>query len=420
MPICCYWNICHGILIPPQTKCNHERATLKNQMVSQQNVRWPDLANTHTIWEISSTTDPLPLHIMPGPDSPSMSNPLMDLNDSPHIINDLNNCLASESEPLQFNQITKDLAKEDQEELCQESDGDQEEFVDEDIPSHQDPDCGPSALTEDDPDPFLVNRHPTNASVNVLDIPHHLLIIYTMVSWLHLQFNLPHIACNAVLAFLTCLVMFFNPQILAPFITLQSITRTLAVDPSIELLAVCPKCRDILPSAASEHMQHSCTSCKIPLFLPDHTKRGISCITKTPEIKYSYLSLSQQLISILKTPGIKALLDNWWTKPQLSGEYGDIFDGNMCHLQLKAHNSSLFFINLSHKRHGPNGELHIGVNLGVDWWVSPFHQFDLTEFHNRFSYICSNIAPSHSSCPTLFSICNLPPKYQWVCIMWIW
>jgi hypothetical protein len=125
--------------------------------------------------------DPLPLHIMPGPDSPSMSNPLMDLDDSPHIIDDLNNCLASESEPLQFNQITKDLAKEDQEELCQESDGDQEEFVDEDIPSHQDPDCGPSALTEDDPDPFLVNRHPTNASVNVLDIPHHLLIIYTMV-----------------------------------------------------------------------------------------------------------------------------------------------------------------------------------------------------------------------------------------------
>jgi hypothetical protein len=31
---------------------------------------------------------------------------------------------------------------------------------------------------------------------------------------------------------------------------------------------------------------------------------------------------------------------------------------------------------------------------------------------NRFSYIRSNIAPSHSSCPTSFSICNLPPEYQ--------
>lgn len=30
----------------------------------------------------------------------------------------------------------------------------------------------------------------------------------------------------------------------------------------------------------------------------------------------------------------------------------------------------------------------------------------------RFSYISSNIAPSHSSCPTSFSICNLPPEFR--------
>jgi hypothetical protein len=33
---------------------------------------------------------------------------------------------------------------------------------------------------------------------------------------------------------------------------------------------------------------------------------------------------------------------------------------------------------------------------------------------HRCLYICSNITPSHLSCPTSFSICNLPPEYQYV------
>jgi len=32
----------------------------------------------------------------------------------------------------------------------------------------------------------------------------------------------------------------------------------------------------------------------------------------------------------------------------------------------------------------------------------------------RFLYTRSNIAPSHSSAPTSFLICNLPPKYRWL------
>src|SRR5216683_6251733 len=32
----------------------------------------------------------------------------------------------------------------------------------------------------------------------------------------------------------------------------------------------------------------------------------------------------------------------------------------------------------------------------------------------RFSYIHSNIAPSHSSCPTSFSVCNFPPEYWYI------
>ena len=35
------------------------------------------------------------------------------------------------------------------------------------------------------------------------------------------------------------------------------------------------------------------------------------------------------------------------------------------------------------------------------------------EYLYRFSYITSNIAPSHSSCPTSFSICNLTPEFRY-------
>jgi hypothetical protein len=35
----------------------------------------------------------------------------------------------------------------------------------------------------------------------------------------------------------------------------------------------------------------------------------------------------------------------------------------------------------------------------------------------RFSYIHSNITPSHSSCPTSFSVCNFPPEYRYVFLL---
>ena len=56
-------------------------------------------------------------------------------------------------------------------------------------------------------------------------------------------------------------------------------------------------------------------------------------------------------------------------KPCSPGEYGNIFDGSMCCLKLKAPDGTLFFSNLPNKKNGPGGELRIGVNLGVDWYV---------------------------------------------------
>ena len=41
----------------------------------------------------------------------------------------------------------------------------------------------------------------------------------------------------------------------------------------------------------------------------------------------------------------------------------------MCHLKLRVPDGMLFFSNQPHERNGPGGELHIGVNFGVDWYM---------------------------------------------------
>ena len=95
-------------------------------------------------------------------------------------------------------------------------------------------------------------------------------------------------------------------DIAPPFITLHSATCALGVNPGIELLAACPGCQGIYPSAGSKHMQDECMLCHIALFLPDQMRQGNYHTVKTPVIKYPYLPLSEQIISILKTPGIEA------------------------------------------------------------------------------------------------------------------
>ena len=210
---------------------------------------------------------------------------------------------------------------------------------------YEDTGIGPGLLehNEDDPDPFVVEREKRQTTPSFKDIPGYLLVIYATVSWLHLQFYLPRVACNALLAIIARIITFLDPVITLPFITLISATRSLGVESQIELLAVCPNCRDVYPSASSKHAQDTCTICNVPLFLPDLTKRGNRRAAKTPVIKCPYLSLLNQLESLLKVPGVEALLDEWRQKPRQSGHYTDIFDGKVCRLDLKAPDGCLFF-----------------------------------------------------------------------------
>ncbi len=141
----------------------------------------------------------------------------------------------------------------------------------------------------------------TNSKESVL--PDHLLVMYTMITWLHFHFHVPHVACNALLAFLALLLTSFNLTIMLPFITLQSATHALGVNPRIKLLAVCPKCQGVYPSSGSRHAQEKCTACQVSLFLPEYTRQG-NCAIKSPVIKYLYRPLTNQIMSILKNPGV--------------------------------------------------------------------------------------------------------------------
>ncbi|KAL4067321.1 hypothetical protein V8B97DRAFT_2025151 [Scleroderma yunnanense] len=183
------------------------------------------------------------------------------------------------------------------------------------------------------------------------------------------EFHLPHIACNALLAVFMLLLLFLNPNITVPFTTLQSSNCLLGVNKHIHTLLVC---------------------------LTYQTLHGNACAAKTLVIKYPYLPLSEQITSILKIPGMEVTLDGWQEKPCKPGTYTDIFDGEISCMKLRGPDGKLFFLNNMNEWHSPDGKLWIGINLGVDW----------------FSYIWSNIAPSHSSAPTLFSICNLLPEYR--------
>lgn len=212
---------------------------LKNQTVLQQNVWQPGLTSINPIRDISSTTIPSHLCDMQGPpsldlnlDTLGISNLFVDLEDSALLHMDFdvitlpanhNNCLGSDLVILQFNQINinSHLVGEDQRAACQGGDDKQEDFLDKDtFPGDQDLDSmdkhtvlPPSEPTEDDTDPFLVDQQPVHPITNISELPKHLLAIYTIVSWLHIQFNLPQVACNALLEILVCLVIFFSTQL---------------------------------------------------------------------------------------------------------------------------------------------------------------------------------------------------------------
>lgn len=220
---------------------------------------------------------------------------------------------------------------------------------------------------EDDPDPFYCPDDFIAEERDLARQPPHILAIYAVTAWLHLQFHLPRVACQALLSIFALIILTLCPSISPPLVTLRSTNRALGLDKTIHSLPVCPSCREVFPPASSLHCQDTCTSCHVDLFLPSQTRRGNARANKLPVLNFPYLPLSEQIKDLLKIPGLEAVLDEWRTKDRKLGEYIDIFDGAVCRTKLKAPDGKLFFSNNADEKNGPGGELRIGVNLGVDW-----------------------------------------------------
>ncbi|KAF8887304.1 hypothetical protein BD779DRAFT_1470716 [Infundibulicybe gibba] len=149
-----------------------------------------------------------------------------------------------------------------------------------------------------------------------------------------IDFHLPRIACHALLAILAFVVAFLNPSIEVPNITLKSANRALGIEFPIHILTVCPNCKEVYPGALST--PHACPRCGSALFDTDWTSRGNKQKERVPLLRYPYLSISEQLTSILAVPGTEEILDRWRQLPRKDGLYTDIFDGRICK-GLKAH-----------------------------------------------------------------------------------
>lgn len=65
-------------------------------------------------------------------------------------------------------------------------------------------------------------------------------------------------------------------------------------------------------------------------------------------------------------------MNKWHAAPRQAGKYNNIFDGDICK-NLKAHDGDKFFRNELGDEDGPDGELRIGVTLGVDWYATYGH-----------------------------------------------
>jgi len=142
----------------------------------------------------------------------------------------------------------QDLEDFDNEETRQE--GDKDEICQDDV----DQPILVMTSSEDDPNPFKISPGPEpHNERNFINQPPHLLIIYALVTWLHLQFHLPRVTCSAFLAIMSCLLASVAPQLAPPFVTLHSTIRFLGLDTPAVLLPVCPGCQDVYPPAGLLH-----------------------------------------------------------------------------------------------------------------------------------------------------------------------
>lgn len=247
-------------------------------------------------------------------------------------------------------------------------------------------------------DPFRRAYIPRSIPVPDEVHPHPVVyLVYVTILWLHTQCKLPFRACNAHLVIfsviLSTLAIPMDPPLCTTLLTVMSQLRA---DADFQELPICTKC--LQPFPATTPTSTLCSVCSTPLFntkptVVQETQGRSTRAQPKPYLRCPYKSLEEQLVELV--PEIEHLVDAWRTKPRTPGKFTDIFDGDVCR-EVKGPDGLPFF--RPDLKEMPNGELRIGVTMGVDW----------------FLYRRSLISASHSSCPMSYSIVNLPPNLKYV------
>ncbi|KAG2094259.1 uncharacterized protein F5147DRAFT_779097 [Suillus discolor] len=230
----CYCKVsnCNGVLVAPYVFRSHEHSDLRQRTLADQ-AHFTRRVGQH-IPQAHADVRPVPqgflvlLHEPPPPLSPEFNDPLDDaILDSALTDEDLG--ITTPGSPLPnlgpnvcspdallaaidhfdaYSATVKEMQREqatlDDEERIQDFDGngcfDGPDEEEDHAPIQTEP-------GEDNPDPFLPdNDYFSEDHMDLSHLPHHLLVIYALVSWLHLQFHLPRVACNALLVILTCII----------------------------------------------------------------------------------------------------------------------------------------------------------------------------------------------------------------------
>ncbi|KAI0323379.1 hypothetical protein GY45DRAFT_1376365 [Cubamyces sp. BRFM 1775] len=226
-----------------------------------------------------------------------------------------------------------------------------------------------------DPDPFATPSASCGASAHSpgFSISHPSVVLAMLVTvWLHVVAHLPYRFCDVLLAVFGFVLLETGHADLATTLrtSLSSCLTALRLEPSFKLYPTCPACRTPHPESVCENQDSCCTECGHPLFkiseepcpgLRHQRRRGRHA---KPFIQTPAKSIAEQLGELLVQPGMEDAISSWRRRSRVAGWLYDFFDGAISKALLGPDGLPFFRRDLPED---PNGELRIGLALGIDW-----------------------------------------------------
>ncbi|KAI0696122.1 hypothetical protein C8T65DRAFT_615545, partial [Cerioporus squamosus] len=206
---------------------------------------------------------------------------------------------------------------------------------------------------------------------------HPAVILATLLAaWLHLIGHLPFRFCDVVLSVIGYILAEVGQSALVPQLpsSLAGTLSSLNLEPLFQSLPTCPSCLEPHPESVYADPHARCNQCGTMLFTVEddpgeddcggwagsrrRRKRGWR-----PHLKTPYKSVTEQLGDVLSIPGNDDAMDWWRRICRIFGRLRDFFDARISRELLGPDGQPFFRHDLAE---GPDGELRIGVALGVD------------------------------------------------------